>query len=79
MGLGRKLEALRSLRPDIAVLSEVACPEKLLRNVPEFCGLPIVWVGDNPNKDLLSYLSRVMNSLSTSHTEAPTNTSHLFM
>jgi hypothetical protein len=29
MGLPRKLAGLVALRPDIAVLSEVACPEKL--------------------------------------------------
>ena len=52
MGLQRKLAALRSLRPDIAVLAEVACPEKLRRQLHELCGLPIVWVGDNQNKGL---------------------------
>jgi exonuclease III len=52
MGLQRKLTALRSLQPDIVVLSEVACPGRLQRQVQEVCGLPIVWVGDNPNKGL---------------------------
>lgn len=52
MGLQRKLAALRSLQPDIAVLSEVACPEKLRRQVHELCGLPIVWVGDKKDKGL---------------------------
>ncbi len=52
MGLGRKLPALAALRPDIAILSEVACPDRLRLQVPEFSELPIVWVGDNPNKGL---------------------------
>jgi hypothetical protein len=52
MGLDRKLEALRSLRPDLAVLSEAACPEILRSKMPELGNLPIVWVGDNPNKGL---------------------------
>jgi Endonuclease/Exonuclease/phosphatase family len=52
MGLQRKLASLRSLRPDIAVLSEVASPEKLRVQAPELSRLPIVWVGSNPNKGL---------------------------
>jgi endonuclease/exonuclease/phosphatase family metal-dependent hydrolase len=52
MGLARKLDSLRSLQPDIAVLSEVACPEKLRSKLPELRHSPIVWVGDNPNKGL---------------------------
>jgi hypothetical protein len=52
MGFARKLTALSSLRPDIAVLSEVACPEKLRSRLPALEGLPIVWVGDKPNKGL---------------------------
>src|SRR5882757_5016921 len=52
MGFDRKLEALRSLRPDIAVLSEVSCPEILRRKTPELCQFPMVWIGDNANKGL---------------------------
>jgi exodeoxyribonuclease III len=52
MGLPRKMAALRSLRPDIAILSEVACPEQLRRKLPELGDMPIVWVGSNPNKGL---------------------------
>lgn len=52
MGLDRKLEALRSLRPDIAVLSEVSCPSILRRKSPELSRVPMVWVGDNANKGL---------------------------
>lgn len=52
MGLSRKLDALQALRPDIAILSEVACPEVLQSKVRQVCGLPVVWIGDNPNKGL---------------------------
>ncbi len=52
MGLGRKVAALATLRPDIAILSEVACPDRLRLQVPELSQLPIVWVGDSPNKGL---------------------------
>jgi hypothetical protein len=52
MGLHRKLAALRSLRPDIAILSEVACPDQLRLRLPELKDIPIVWVGGSPNKGL---------------------------
>jgi exodeoxyribonuclease III len=52
MALKRKMVALRSLRPDIAILSEVARPERLRRDLPELGAVPIVWVGSNPNKGL---------------------------
>jgi exodeoxyribonuclease-3 len=53
MGLSRKLEELRKLRPDMAVLSEVACSKRLRKSRPELHELPIIWVGDkNPNKGL---------------------------
>jgi len=52
MGLDRKLGALRSLRPDIAVLSEVSCPDILRSKLPELDRVPMVWVGDNVNKGL---------------------------
>jgi len=52
MGFKRKLVALSALKPDIAILSEVACPEKLRSQLPMLAGLPIVWVGKNPNKGL---------------------------
>lgn len=52
MGLDRKLEALRVLRPDIAVLSEVSRPDILRSKIPELSQVPMVWVGDNANKGL---------------------------
>src|SRR5258708_33123410 len=41
MGFERKLAALSALRPDIAILSEVACPEKLRSQLPALEELPI--------------------------------------
>jgi exodeoxyribonuclease III len=52
MGLARKLDALLALRPDIAVLSEVASPARLRLKARQLDELPIVWVGDNPHKGL---------------------------
>ena len=52
MGLARKFDELCSLRPDIAVLSEAACPSALRSKLPQIADLPIVWVGDNANKGL---------------------------
>jgi hypothetical protein len=43
MGLERKLAALSSLRPDIAILSEVACPERLRSQLPILEAMPIVF------------------------------------
>jgi exodeoxyribonuclease III len=53
MALHRKLDALRRLAPDIAVVSECACPERLraLAALDDITGDPI-WIGDNPNKGL---------------------------
>jgi exodeoxyribonuclease III len=51
-GLARKFDALLSLRPHVAVLSEIACPAKLQAKVRQVCDLPIVWIGDNPNMGL---------------------------
>jgi exodeoxyribonuclease III len=52
MGLARKFDALLALRPDIAVLSEVACPAVLQSEARQVDELPIVWIGDNPHKGL---------------------------
>src|SRR4051794_16631946 len=52
MGLPRKFGVLAALRPDIAVLSEVAHPDILCRKIPELDRIPMVWVGDNINKGL---------------------------
>src|SRR5262249_14119578 len=53
MALHRKLDALRRLAPDIAVISECACPERLRASgaLDEISGAP-VWIGDNPAKGL---------------------------
>jgi len=52
MGLTRKLDELHALRPDVAVLSEVACPAVLQSKARQVGELPIVWIGDNPDKGL---------------------------
>lgn len=52
MGLAKKIDALLSRRPDVAVLSEVACPALLKGTVPQLSEWPIVWIGDNPKKGL---------------------------
>ncbi len=53
MALHRKLDALHRLEPDVAVISESACPERLraLGALDGVSGDPI-WVGDNPTKGL---------------------------
>jgi len=53
MALHRKLDALRLLKPDIAVISECASPERLhaLGALDGISGDPI-WIGDNPTKGL---------------------------
>lgn len=53
MALHRKIDALMRLKPDIAVISECADPERLRRHGADAWleGEP-VWVGDNPNKGL---------------------------
>jgi hypothetical protein len=52
MGFERKWRALSALRPDIAVLSEVACPDKLRSQLPALEELPVIRVGNKPNKGL---------------------------
>lgn len=53
MALHRKLDALMSLRPDIAIVSECANPERLLaRGVPETLVRDPIWIGDNRDKGL---------------------------
>jgi exodeoxyribonuclease III len=52
MALHRKLDALRALAPDLAVLSESADPSRLCA----LCETPppsMVWIGRNPTKGLL--------------------------
>jgi endonuclease/exonuclease/phosphatase family protein len=72
MGLKRKLPALLALRPDIAILSEVACPDKLRYQLPALEGLPIVWVGNKPNKGL-AVVSFTGSSLALDSTYRPSN------
>ena len=54
MALDRKIEALLRLKPDVAVISECASPERLrLRGADAWLEAEPVWVGDNPNKGLI--------------------------
>ena len=53
MALHRKYDALQRLRPDIAVISECAAPERLAaRGALEASRNEPVWIGLNPNKGL---------------------------
>jgi len=53
MALHRKLDALKSLKPDVAVVCECAEPERL-RKRTVYWGMAAdpVWIGKNPNKGL---------------------------
>ena len=53
MALHRKIDALMALRPDLAVISEAAEPERLLDRAPVLADASLVWVGGNPHKGLL--------------------------
>src|SRR5258705_7708354 len=79
MGFERKLAALSALKPDIAVLSEVACPEKLRSQLPTLAGLPIIWVGNNPTRAslLCRLLAATLNLIL--HTDHPISSLRLFM
>jgi hypothetical protein len=53
MALDRKVEGLLALRPDIAVVSECAEPERLrLRSQGTWIESDPVWIGRNPHKGL---------------------------
>ena len=53
MALHRKLDALRSLAPDVAVLSECARPEIVVERAGlATLGADGVWIGDNRHKGL---------------------------
>ncbi|MDD9983806.1 MAG: hypothetical protein OXU81_21025 [Gammaproteobacteria bacterium] len=49
----RKIDALMTLRPDVAVISEAAKPERLVACVPELADASLVWVGKYPDRGLL--------------------------
>lgn len=53
MALHRKVDALMGLRPDLAVISEAAEPQRLVARAPSLAEASLVWVGKNPNKGLL--------------------------
>ena len=53
MALHRKIDVLMTLRPDLAVLSEAAAPERIVARVPELAEASLVWTGRYPNQGLL--------------------------
>lgn len=53
MALHRKVDALLTLRPDIAVISECACPKILAqRGADSWIETDPVWIGENQHKGL---------------------------
>ena len=53
MALHRKFEALLSLKPDVAVISECAEPARLAARLDlSDLASPAVWIGRNPQKGL---------------------------
>lgn len=50
MALDKKLERLRDLQPDVAVVPESANPDRLAQRGVD--GLTYEWIGENPNKGL---------------------------
>lgn len=53
MAFHRKVDALLRLRPDIAVISECACPDVLAeRGADSLTDAAVLWVGGNRNKGL---------------------------
>ncbi len=53
MALHRKWDALLSLRPDVAIISEAAEPDRLIAREPTIADHSLVWIGNKPNKGLL--------------------------
>ena len=52
MRFHEKVGLLRSLRPDVAVVAECACPEVLLRRAPAIGTTGFEWTGARPSKGL---------------------------
>ena len=51
--LDRKIDALMTLRPDVAVISEAAKPKRLVARAPELADASLEWIGRYPNQGLL--------------------------
>src|SRR5712692_9910875 len=51
-GFHRKLEALRGLAPDVAIIPECGSLETLHTKAPGLTPTSALWIGDNPNKGL---------------------------
>jgi endonuclease/exonuclease/phosphatase family metal-dependent hydrolase len=52
MRLHDKLEGIRRLAADVIVVPECACPEVLLRRVPDLAPASMLWTGRSPQKGL---------------------------
>jgi exodeoxyribonuclease-3 len=51
-GFHRKIEALCTLAPDVAIVQECADLDTLARKAPEFAPTAALWTGDNPHRGL---------------------------
>ena len=51
--LHRKIDVLMKLRPDLAVLSEAAEPERIVAHAPELANASLAWTGRYPDRGLL--------------------------
>ncbi len=51
-GFHRKIKALSTLAPDVAIVQECADLETLARKAPEFTPTCAIWTGNNPNRGL---------------------------
>lgn len=49
---GKKLMSLENLQPDIAIVPECACPDKLWGKQPLLAPIPMDWIGEDENKGL---------------------------
>lgn len=51
-GLHRKIAAIEALQPDLAIIQECECPDRLRSRAAAWHTRPIVWCGDSPTKGL---------------------------
>ena len=51
-GFHRKIKALSTLAPDVAIVQECADLDTLAHKAPEFAPTAALWTGDNPHRGL---------------------------
>ncbi len=51
-GFHRKIAAVEALHPDLAIIQECECPDRLRSRGEAWQAWPIVWCGDSPTKGL---------------------------